>query len=495
MRPEELDERYVCYKCVEDPFLKAEIRATGKKSKCSYCEGKAKSFPFLQIADRVEKAFAEHHELTASEPTEWEYRRQHADKESTYVWYREGETVVDILVNDLGFEPTLADDIQGELENRYTDFDVHVMGGETEFDSGTQYESKGVSDEKWQEGWLKFERILKSESRYFNQDISNYLLSVFEGVEEVLTYDHKAMVTKVGPKGEIRALYRARVFQQQDRLLEALAHPDILLGTPDSENAKAGRMNASGIAVFYGSTSPEVALAEVRPPVGSRVAVARFSILRPLRLLDLTALSRARTFGSVFDPSYAGKLQKVLFLRNLSEKMTMPVMPDHELFEYLPTQVIADFLSSSAGGDFDGIIYPSVQSKVPANNVVLFHKASKVQLLDLAKGAEVHATDKAYEEEDEYERYDVREFVPFQKEIPRAKRNSPHYSDLHGYIGPQKENESAVVKMDTLLVDVETISVLKIDAVNFDTEEFGVYRNKIVQDAEEKSDPGIFKPF
>jgi len=50
-------------------------------------------------------------------------------------------------------------------------------------------------------------------------------------------------------------------------------------------------MNARGVSVFYGAIDPRVALAEVRPPVGSRVAVARFEIIRPLRLLDLNALA------------------------------------------------------------------------------------------------------------------------------------------------------------------------------------------------------------
>jgi len=35
-------------------------------------------------------------------------------------------------------------------------------------------------------------------------------------------------------------------------------------------------MNAGGIAVFYAATAPKVALAEVRPPVGSKVLIGRF---------------------------------------------------------------------------------------------------------------------------------------------------------------------------------------------------------------------------
>ena len=43
-------------------------------------------------------------------------------------------------------------------------------------------------------------------------------------------------------------------------------------------------MNAKGISTFYGATNEDIALAEVRPPVGSQVAIARFDIIRPLLL-------------------------------------------------------------------------------------------------------------------------------------------------------------------------------------------------------------------
>jgi hypothetical protein len=38
-------------------------------------------------------------------------------------------------------------------------------------------------------------------------------------------------------------------------------------------------MNAQGIAVFYGATDASVALAETRPPVGSKVLVGAFEII------------------------------------------------------------------------------------------------------------------------------------------------------------------------------------------------------------------------
>ena len=110
--------------------------------------------------------------------------------------------------------------------------------------------------------------------------------------------------------------------------------------------AGAGRMNARGIPVFYGATHPEAALAEVRPPVGSKVVIAQFDISRPLRLLDVASLQSLFVGGSLFDPMYLASKQKAAFLEWLSESITMPVVPDDEALKYIPTQVIAEYLAS-----------------------------------------------------------------------------------------------------------------------------------------------------
>jgi hypothetical protein len=160
-------------------------------------------------------------------------------------------------------------------------------------------------------------------------------------------------------------------------------------------------MNAAGISVFYGATSPIVAIAEVRPPVGSRVLVARFDVIKPLTLLDLEALELiADPQGSRFDPNHVRELELAAFLRGLSDRITRPVMPHDEPREYLPTQAIADFLANLSDPCLDGIIYPSSQvpRRLPAlrraalladglgnasigRNVVLFHKSARVEAL------------------------------------------------------------------------------------------------------------------
>ena len=77
-------------------------------------------------------------------------------------------------------------------------------------------------------------------------------------------------------------------------------------------------------------------------------------------------------------------------------------MPDEKVFEYLPTQAIADFLSTEANPALDGILYPSVQGAEGMKNVVLFQKAALVEDLELPRGTkiEAHLTASTYEGED-----------------------------------------------------------------------------------------------
>ena len=70
---------------------------------------------------------------------------------------------------------------------------------------------------------------------------------------------------------------------------------------------------------------PDVALAEVRPPVGSRAVVGEFELLRTVKLLDVSALETVYFQGSVFDPAFAGQQSLARFLGRSSDRITMPV--------------------------------------------------------------------------------------------------------------------------------------------------------------------------
>ncbi|AJE23523.1 RES family NAD+ phosphorylase [Azotobacter chroococcum] len=339
MHPDEIAElnaKRICHECIGEEYLSNEVAATGVAAKCDYCDQTAATWTLEQLAERIETAFDHHYTRTADQPDSWQERMM-ADRESRYVWFREGQPTVEAFQEAAEIEPEVAEDVQAILDDKYACYDPFDMDGETEFSAECHYEEKGATDEAWQEDWRNFEQSIQKEARFFSRSAAAHLTEVFGHIDSLKTINNQPLVVDAGLQFALNHLYRARVFQSEDPLLKALCRPDQELGPPPARLATAGRMNAQGISVFYGATSIQSAIAEVRPPVGSRVAVARFNILRPLRLLDLTALEDAHDTGSIFDLSLKDRLEWVAFLRSVGKRMTRAVMPDDRKRSINPT--------------------------------------------------------------------------------------------------------------------------------------------------------------
>lgn len=457
----------ICYECVGEAYLSSEIERNGVEGECSYCDEVAKSWAIYELSDSIEVAFERHFIRTSDQPDSLQ-ERMLADRESKYDWYRDGEPVLDVIVNTADISEDAANDVLEILADKHYDRHSAEIGEETEFDGDSYYEQRGASDETWQWKWNNFEESLKSEARFFSRAATDYLASIFDGIDECKTRDDCQVVVNAGPQSEFEFLYRARVFQSREKLKEAICHPDLHIGPPPGRFAASGRMNARGISVFYGATDADVALAEVRPPVGSDVVVAKFFIVRPLRLLDLSALEGVYEKGSFFDPLYKERLERAAFLRSLGRRITKPVMPDDQDFDYLVTQAIADFLATENKPQLDGIIFESVQSK-SGRNVVLFHKAARVEQIVYPKGTEVKA-DSGYWTEDGWEpEYVVRVRSPRQEE-PEV----PPGNKIFSYLGLPPDVDRALgyltdVAADprdvALRVDPKSVTVHHIDRV------------------------------
>jgi RES domain-containing protein len=421
----DLPRRRICAACIREPFLRVEIEKTGQNDVCSYCDGDGKTCSIEELANRVERALEDHFELTPTEPDGFEYSMM---KETDYEWHRKGEQVLYAISSAADIDEGPAEDIRLILEDRHFDQERDQLGDEGPFDSGAHYEEKEIDDNEFQFAWTAFERSLKTEARFFSRSAPTTLKAVFEGLAEVGTREGRPALVDAGPSCRLANLYRARVFQSDDKLEEALKRPDLEIGPPPSVAAAAGRMNARGISVFYGASDASAALAEIRPPVGSRVIVGRFDIIRPIRLLDVEALREIFVKGSIFDGGYLRKLQRAKFLESLSHQMTRPVMPDDEPFEYLVTQAIAEYLAAEA--KLDGMIYPSAQVGNGHFNVVLFNHASRVQPLDLPKDMEIDVH-LGYTTEDGPEiDYWVSEKLPPAKPVPTATEKPVGYDPL-----------------------------------------------------------------
>jgi len=469
---EELAKLRVCSSCVGERFLSTEIRSRGDEGVCSYCKDDSRTFSIDELADKILTAFRDHYYLTDSEPDLIEY---HAwmDDEINYEWERGGYPVTDMIADAAGVTNEVAEDIRRVLEERYADDEPSPVGYDKPFDSEAHYAERDIDDEESQSGWLHFEESLTTEARYFNPAAEAVLTSTFEGMAEHRTHKGRPIIIDAGPGTDLTSLYRARIFQSVIELQDAIKRPDLEVGPPPTASASHGRMNAHGVSVFYGATNPKIALAEVRPPVDSRVLVGRFEITRPVRILDIEALSKLNVEGSIFDPTYIDRLRKAKFLRWLSKRISQPVMPNDEPFDYLPTQAIADYLATQREPDLDGILYPSVQGS-GGSNVVLFHKASRVQELDIPEGAELEAYSYTYSDEGRETVYSVYENVPMAGE-PRAPVIDPLLGvPLSGRWPPDSDDRQI-----TLALDINALEVRHVRRISFKTETHNVSRQRL----------------
>lgn len=479
----EIEQRRLCADCISESFLKAEIAKTGEDGTCHYCGEDGKTTSIGEIADEIETAFEHHYQRTATEPSSMEYTMM---KEGDYVWEREGEPVVYAISDAAEIDEQPAEDIRHVLEERSWDMEMAKMGGEGPFDEEAHYTEKEFDDIEYRENWRCFENSLKTEARFLSRTAKAMLDNVFEELADHSDPDGKPVIVDAGPETAITSLYRARVFQSGADLDEALKRPDLHIGPPPTALARAGRMNAHGISVFYGAKDTKVAIGEVRPPVGSRVMVGQFKLLRKVRLLDVSALQYLYVVGSIFDPAYIDRLKRAKFLKWLSDRIKKPVMPNDEPFEYLITQVIADYLSGWSDPTLDGILYPSVQDGPGVANVMLFHKASRVALMDLPDGTTIDA--RAFHQTEEGSEIDYwvwEETPPAALEVPEENSDSgSDFAALLAYSAPMAHDYDPREK--TLELDLQSLQVHHIQAATYASTPHAVKRHR-----SEKKEPSF----
>lgn len=467
MREHGDEDKLVCAACVTEDYLQQQIESK-PNGVCSYCdEAAVPCIAVEELADLVEEAFEGHFERTPSEPSDFESALMR-DKEMGYDWYREGEPVLDVITGIACCEPEVGEDVLSILSDRHGSCDPgDPYEVESEFDPESCYERTNAKSIHWHVQWRRLEIALKYESRLCNQDVLELFESVFAGLDQTKTQHGTVPIIDAGPGTNLVGVYRAREFQNPNDLKKALQDPVTELGPPDGSIAKANRMNASGISVFYGAKDASSALAEVRPAVGSKVVVAQFLFTRPLRLLDLRSLESITCSGSLFDPVYTREVERVGFLRTLTKLLILPVMPNEQDREYLMTQAVADYLASLKQPSLDGIVFPSVQDGV-GENVVLFHKASLVEELQYPDGTRVTAGLMEFdpETEDSYPSYSIHISQP-EKPL-KKKRGLGHTPYEPNWLYKTERDAALALVLDSIVVHT-------VNAVRVETSSDGVF--------------------
>ncbi|RZL75858.1 MAG: RES domain-containing protein [Rhodococcus sp. (in: high G+C Gram-positive bacteria)] len=163
-------------------------------------------------------------------------------------------------------------------------------------------------------------------------------------------------------------IYRVRAYNGK-RSFDLVASE---LGSTPDHLANPNRMSPSGISMFYGSERLETAIAETAGPSTTAVAVGRWKTTKELHLVDLTTdLPLSNLFVAAHGtPADLGRHFDASYLRDFSHAIAEPFDPNISHIEYVPTQVVTEYLRFTRGGTYDGIRFPSAKDSQP--NYVLF---------------------------------------------------------------------------------------------------------------------------
>ncbi|TVZ05074.1 RES domain-containing protein [Trebonia kvetii] len=153
-----------------------------------------------------------------------------------------------------------------------------------------------------------------------------------------------------------RVFYRGRMIDEPDGSYDASS-----LGSPPDDAASVNRMSPAGISMFYGADDIATVIAEIGAHTSKRFAVVgAFETVRPLHMVDLANLPPAPSY---FDPDGRKHYYELLFMYGFAEDLSAPVTADgREHIEYVPTQVLTEYLRWLPDFSIDGILFTSSQN-------------------------------------------------------------------------------------------------------------------------------------
>lgn len=210
--------------------------------------------------------------------------------------------------------------------------------------------------------WEQFEWDIKHRNCFLSARQAEFLTKTFAPLLNGELNKGIAPIIVIGThENEFEFIYRGREASALSDRKRIYANPTLELSPPPPKLRRQGRMNAAGISAFYGCGDVETCVAELRVPVGGAAVVGKFKFLRPTRLLDLRQVKKTEPFGKLswFSWDFVDKNSYADFVRGLHDLIRRPVLPGDESLEYLPTQMIAEYLSSRADLRLDGIMFSS----------------------------------------------------------------------------------------------------------------------------------------
>lgn len=364
-----LKSKLVCSDCMGDPILSEQIAKDKNINTCGYCNNKNPCITLRELAEKVDIVYRENYQLGEEYPS-------YINSDDRVGWEQKGDYPETIISEMLEVEQSVASDIT-EFLSEQEQYDVVRCGANAVYDDTSFYQEKEISAGEHIFIWEEFCAKLKHKSRFYNESTISLLNDLFSEIQDLKLADEKSPIRIIGGEKKERFIFRARKATSEKDRIRICLNPGRELGPPPQHKAKAARMNPTGISVFYGALERETCLAEIRLIPGEMAISGKFEIIKPLTALDLTALKKVYLNLSMFDPRYFQKKSKLKFLRNFESMINLPVLPDDEPLDYIPSQALVEYLSDHFNPRIDAIIYSSIQNDKQGKNIAILSPVLK----------------------------------------------------------------------------------------------------------------------
>ena len=358
--------KHVCQACISDKFLTELVEKKSFQAECSYCHATQVVITLVDLSNLIHQVLGEHFEPIPEDDFPEQYGFSLPDV----------ETVIEEVA---GLEQKIARDVKDYLLN-HSSWTLNVSGEEkSAYSDDILYIEREADTTDFRSIWWGFKEEIQTRARYFGATTSATLEAVFENLAALRTIWNKPVIREIKPGDKDSSFWRARTAHSEAEVEAILASLSNQLGPPPSAKAKAGRMNAEGIPVFYGAIEEETCVSEVRAPVGSYVVLAKFELSNPIRVLDLNAMSNVYSNLSHFYPNYIKNRSRERFLNELVREIGKPIMPHEEARDYVATQIVSEYLANKSELSLGGIIFSSAQTGGYGHNIVLFNDLRNVR--------------------------------------------------------------------------------------------------------------------
>ena len=319
-----LDDEKVCGNCFGDNGVNSYIENHFDGNSCDFCNSdQIKSLTFSVLMDFIYSKISE----------------RYSDLSNACVPYEGGFI----------FEGHTSNDLLAELKLHINNYAVQEKV-ESYLDDVNRYE--GWIEHEWNMpgdprynnephfNWKYFCRFVKKNRRFFFSKTKPF--HIFSVLEKLIIDNQ--LIRKLGP-GTI--FYRARAFKKNALIPECSM---ATIGPPKSKDImnKSSRMSPAGIPIFYCSEEKMTAIKEISDLKKEGYAlIGKFKLEKTIYIVDFSTVEHVQV-PSYFDENISLKERdNIMFLKQFPEEISKKIKKDgREHTEYVPTQIITEFLKS-----------------------------------------------------------------------------------------------------------------------------------------------------